>query len=148
MSQIKTREAADAKPDKVDVQELIESKGLTAVMGIRLTDRVLGESAAGEIELEEKHINFFDIVHGGTFYTLADTVSGFAASDNSTKITTVNSSFQFFNAGDGCKKIICRSKVDKRGGHLIWVSAKITNEDEKLLCKGEFLYYVLDRASK
>ncbi len=119
-------------------------RGLTAELGIRFTERVPGVSCTGEMPVGEKQKNFFGIVHGGAFFTLADTVCGFAASTLDRRITTVESSFRFLSAGKNCEKVICHGTVDKKGKNLIWVNALLEDENKKPLCKGEFLYYVLD----
>lgn len=123
--------------------QYVEKEGLTSLLGMRLTYLQPGE-AVGEIDLEEKHMNFHRGAHGGTLFALADTVCGFSIFSLGRSCTTVNGSIEYMRAVTNCKKIICSAKTVKYGKTLAWVECEIKNELDTLLCTAKFVYYLLE----
>lgn len=117
---------------------LVNDSGFAQNVGIRLT-RLEPGYCEGILKVEQKHRNPMGTVHGGVLYTLCDTICGVAGASFGGGGSTVQSSFNFLRPGrDGV--ITCRARVTKNGRQLIWVECVLTDEEERELCRGEFMY--------
>lgn len=97
--------------------------------GIEITDGDIGY-CRGEICVEERHLNPLGTVHGGCLYTLADTVSGFAAgSCGSTAGPTLSGNMYFLRPTMGVNKLICEARVIKNGKRIRVVEATIYGDN-------------------
>lgn len=122
---------------------LLNNVGLTAELEIQLT-KVIPGSITGEIRLKDKHMNFSENVHGGTYFSLADTIGGFAVTSMGRYCTTINGTIHYLRASAGCNKLICHAKVINQSTNLAWVETKIENEHGDLLSTCELNYFLLE----
>ena len=121
---------------------LLKNVGLTADLHINLLKAELGK-ITGEIELLDKHLNFNKNVHGGTYFSLADTMGGLAVSTMGRICTTVNGTIHYLRPSAGCEKIICDANVIHKSNNMVWVETRIRNENNILLCTCELTYFLL-----
>ena len=97
--------------------------------GIEITDGSVGY-CRGEITIDKRHMNPLGTVHGGCLYTLADTVSGFAAgSCGSTAGPTLSGNMYFLRPTMGVNKLICEARVIKNGKRIRVVEATIYGDN-------------------
>lgn len=135
---------------QTEFDELLEqlkegvAKGLPKALGVKFTKMEKGYVEA-EIPIEEQHTNIYGIVHGGTFYTLADTASGFAARTYGVRVVTINGNMNYLAAGKDTSKIVCHAKVVKCGRSIAVASADVFDDKEKLLANASFTFCVLDQ---
>ena len=101
--------------------------------------------AIGSLKIEEKHLNPFKMVHGGVFFSLADTVAGCAANSMGAETNTLTSSIDYMRPGKDTSKIICEAFVEKSGKHIVWIEADIYNDEHILLCKYKGIYYCVQK---
>ena len=99
-----------------------------------------GETCSVRVELMPKHLNPYGIVHGGLFYTMADTATGVTAMKYMESPVTLDSEFHFLgNVSSGV--VTAYSEVIRAGKHVMWLRARVESEDGKLLAEGTFTYY-------
>lgn len=101
---------------------------------------IYGETCSARLHVEPMHLNPYGIVHGGVFYTMADTATGVTAMKYMESPVTLDSEFHFLgNVSSGT--VTARSEIVKTGKHVMWLRAKVESEDGKLLAEGTFTYY-------
>lgn len=107
--------------------------------GITLTENSDG-SFIGTVDLEKKHLNANNVVHGGMLLTLADTTGRYNCKRVLKMPVTINSDFHFFkNTGSG--RITCTTTILHAGKKLATIKVHIYDEKNTLLCEGTFTYY-------
>ena len=119
-----------------------ENVGFNRELGIRLIE-VRDSFACGEIKLEEKHLNPFGNVHGGSIFTLMDTIGGVAASTQGNFVATSSSAITFLNPASKGDTLIARAEKIKNGKSLLIYELTVTTEKEVLIAKATFTYFRL-----
>ena len=99
----------------------------------------------GRIVLEKRHMNPINTVHGGVFFTLADTICGIAAATTGHGGPTVQGDMDYMRAVRG-KEIVCTARVSKTGKTLTWVDGVITDDTRRECTRTKFIYYRLKEA--
>ena len=113
--------------------------------GIEITDGDIGY-CKGEITLDERHLNPLGTVHGGCLYTLADTMSGFAAgSYGSGGGPTMSGNMYFLRPTMGVKKLICEARVIKNGRRIRVVEATIYVDNGEEIARSVMEYMDLQK---
>ena len=134
--------------DKRQVLELIrklnEMDDFSSGLGLEILDVGRGY-CQGRIRIEGRHMNPLRTVHGGVMYTMADSVSGLAASTAGNPGPTVSGDMYFMRPATGCRELICTSKIVKKGSHINVVEAVITSEKEEELARAIMQYMPLYR---
>ena len=65
-------------PAAIDVFALAARDNFARSLGIEIVEASLGR-AVSRVRLEERHINFIGVAHGGLVFTLADAAMGYAS---------------------------------------------------------------------
>ena len=94
---------------------------------------------------EAEHMNPVNIVHGGCLYTLADVVTGAAASSFGTQTVTVSGEYHYLTSAKDTKKIKAHAKCLKRGKTLVTFDVEVTDDNGNLVGKGTFTSYRLQK---
>ncbi len=132
----------------MNYQELLSKRNASNkfmdLVGIKITEMEPGY-AAGEITLTEHHRNVIGSVHGGCIFTLADTVSGAAAISMGYRATTISSDFHFLSPALTCQKLISSARLIKDGKTIGVYDVDVRDENGKLLSKGTFSYFNLEK---
>ena len=98
-----------------------------------------------EMPLEDKHMNLFGGVHGGSLFTLADTAAGTASRTYGKSAVTLSATFNFLSAApEGTKRLAAEATVIKQGRTVI-VMDTLVFAGEKLIAKGSFSFYVIEK---
>lgn len=118
-----------------------EEIGFPKELGLEVLDVSKGY-CVGRVILEKRHLNPLNTVHGGVFFTLADTICGIAAASTGYGGPTVQGDMDYLRPVRG-KEIICTSKVTKTGKTLTWVEGIITDENSVEVAKTKFIYFRL-----
>ncbi len=108
-------------------------------IGVRVTRIAEGE-ADGELLADESNCNSMGIVHGGSFYTLADTVCGMAAFSRGFSCTTASSTLNFLRPGLKGKRVLCHARAQKMGHTLSVIQVTITGERGLVLATGLYTF--------
>lgn len=105
--------------------------------GIELTEYGEGFCKA-RIKIEPHHLNLHGSVHGGSVFSLADTVAGYTAMTEGTVVTTLNASFNYFHPVMNTEYMICKGTIIKSGKTVTVVRTEIFDDKGKLLADGSF----------
>jgi acyl-CoA thioesterase len=68
----------EQQPAAIDVFALAARDTFARSLGIEIVEASLGR-AVSRVRLEERHINFIGVAHGGLVFTLADAAMGYAS---------------------------------------------------------------------
>lgn len=114
-------------------------------IGLRLTAMEDGH-AEGEIAITPSLFNPIGSIHGGIYYTLADTVGGCAARTRGQIPTTIEGKINHIRAATHKdKKLIAKGDVIHFGRKTIVSSVEITNDSGQTLCVGLFTFFSLNK---
>ena len=109
------------------------------------TEDERGKKPVNDFSLEERHLNPLNTVHGGVFFTLADTICGIAAASAGYGGPTVQGDMDYMRAVRG-KEISCTARVVKTGKTLTWVDGIIADDTGREVARTKFIYYRLKEA--
>ena len=101
---------------------------------------------SAELELAAEHKNSLGWIHGGVYASLLDTVMGNAVLSLKNQYgwnwgATANLTIQF-QAPACSDKLIGTGTVTKVGKHLVFVTGKIRDSDERVLCRAQGTWFV------
>lgn len=115
----------------------LREKGYIEYNDIKINDLKKGELY---IDISDKHLNPYGIVHGGLIYTLADTAMGVSLTDVG-YFTTVNSNINFIKT---CKGDRISTKVErlKIGKNIAFLNCYIYDSDDNLISLVNGTYYL------
>ena len=99
-----------------------------------------------ETDLDKKHLQPFDLVHGGVFASLIDTAASWALfygiEDQHAGLTSVDLKLNFLSpAASG--KLITKGRQIKMGKTLGYAEAQVTDETGKILAHGTSTIMIL-----
>ena len=138
-------EGADGMDDDLRKAKLLgEEIGFAGYSGIEVLEVSEGV-CRGRIAVHEHHMNPLHTVHGGVFFTLADTICGIAAASTGHGGPTVQGDMDYLRAVRG-KEIVCAARVTKTGKTLTWVDGVITDDTGREVAHTKFIYYRLKEA--
>ena len=107
------------------------------LLSMKIRELEVGRSLL-EIDLQEKHLQPFGLVHGGVFASIIDAASFWAAYSEVTDdsgMTTVDLKLNYLAPAEA-GKLIARGRCIKLGKTLGLAEAKVTNERGRLLAHG------------
>ena len=117
---------------------LAEEVGFSKETGIEIVD--VGEGyCIGKIAIEKRHLNPLNTLHGGVFFTLADTICGIAAASTGYGGPTVQGDMDYIRAVRG-KEVTCSARIIKTGKTLTWVEGIITDDQGREVARTKFIY--------
>ena len=112
---------------------------------MKLLDMGIGYSVL-EIDLTQKHLQPFKMVHGGVFSSIIDAAAFWAVypgiEDPAAGMTTVDLKLNYL-APAASGKLIARGRQIKVGRTLGYAEAKVVNQDEKILAHGTSTVIIL-----
>ena len=120
--------------------KLIEKNPFAQLLGIQILE-VREGFAYGRMRFDEHFTNIYSGMHGGCTYALADTMAGVAASTYGNYVTTVDGKMNYLEAVKDTEYIYCEVKVQRQGKTIGVYSAKIWDDNQKLLVTADFTYY-------
>ena len=112
--------------------------------GIRITKISEGHAEA-VVDLDERHQNIIGSVHGGVYFTLADSTAGCVAASYGSYCTTVNSSIQYLSAAIGNRQLIAVADAIKHGKKLTVIDVRISDETGRLLVQATMTFMSLEK---
>lgn len=80
----------EQQPAAIDVFALAARDKFARSLGIEIVEASLGR-AVSRVRLEERHINFIGVVHGGMVFTLADAAMGYASNSQGVLSPSIDS---------------------------------------------------------
>lgn len=80
----------EPRPAVIDVFALAARDNFARSLGIEIVEASLGR-AVTRVRLEERHINFIGVAHGGLTFTLADAAMGYASNSQGIVSASIDS---------------------------------------------------------
>lgn len=117
---------------------------LLQTLDIRLTE--IGDGhAVMEVDVTDKHRNYFGGAHGGLIATLVDTVCFFPQPflPSGRLVTTSNLNVNFVRAATPGDHLVARSEVMHLGRRTASLSVRVTKGEEELVAHGTVTLIVL-----
>ncbi len=114
------------------------------LMSMKLIEFDIGRSLL-EIDLQNKHLQPFGVVHGGVFSTIIDAAvfwAVFAGLDETVGLTSVDLKLNYL-APVTCGKLIARGRSIKLGRKLGLGEAEVTDSDGKIVAHGASTLIIL-----
>jgi len=99
------------------------------------------EHAKGRMPFETKYQNPYGTMHGGSLYSLADTIAGTLANMSGNAVTTIEGNLHFLEPAWKTEYIYCEAKLRRSGSHIITVDVDITDDNGKLLDCGCYTFF-------
>lgn len=96
--------------------------------------------AVSVLDVEERHLNFMNIVYGGIMFNMADLTCGAAFLSAGGCGATIDANMQYLSSSAGTKQITCDCHVTKLGKRIGFTECRITNEDGVLMATGSYTY--------
>ena len=129
-------------------KELIEycnqNNNFCKFLGVQITELEQGY-AKGEMKIKEQLLNIYHTVHGGSIFSLADTIGGLAALSYGNSVVTMSSDFHYLSAAAGIDKIYATAREIKHGKKISVYDVEIRDDGGRLVAKGTFSYFDLEK---
>ena len=95
-----------------------------------------GDGWLTAIHMEDKHINYVDIAHGGVLTTLADVTLSLQAhrsEEPPLNVTTIALTTNFLGPAKLGDWLIGEARIDRKGKRMIYTSGQITANDRVIM---------------
>ena len=123
-----------------DMKEIVRKNPLAQHIGMELLEVTEGY-ALGRIRLAKQYENIYGGMHGGCAYSLADTLSGIAASTYREYVTTLDASMNYLLPVEHTEYVYCKARVLRHGRKITVVRVELLNDEQTLLIDGSFTFY-------
>lgn len=102
-----------------EIRNMRNKENIFAVfLGIQTT-KITPGYAEGEMVIKEEFMNIISSVHGGCYFTLADSIGGAAAATHGYKISTASGDLNFLRPALDSKNSYVKPRCSKRGKGLL-----------------------------
>lgn len=124
------------------VQEIFSDNPLSTMMDISIVKLEYGEAALSMPVSGEIHTNVYGLVHGGTLFTLVDSVMGVAALTSGHLVVTDDINIRFITNAKKGNQLTAVGRIIHRGRDRIITEAEIRDKRQRLLVKAQGSYFV------
>lgn len=126
----------------VDITK-IKDNGFMSYNGLYIVESKENYVKIG-VDITEKSLNPFGIVHGGLIYTLADSAMGIALATTGRSGVTLNSTIDYLTPGKG-KKLFADTEIVKDGKSIVVFRVNIKDENDTLVSVASGTYYIINK---
>ena len=123
-----------------DMKEIVRKNTFAQHIGMELLEVTEGY-ALGRIRLAKQYENIYGGMHGGCAYSLADTLSGIAASTYREYVTMLDASMNYLLPVEHTEYVYCKARVLRHGRKITVVRVELLNDEQTLLIDGSFTFY-------
>lgn len=120
------------------IKEFVNSSPYFSLLAMKILDIGMGFSVV-EIDLDQKHLQPFGLVHGGVFASIIDAAAFWAffyeIEDQNAGATSVDLKLNYL-APAMSGRLIARGHQIKHGKTLGYAEARVTDENSKVLAHG------------
>jgi len=121
------------------IKEFFRNDRFAAHNGIELVEVSAGY-AKTRMQIEDRHRNGIDVVHGGAIFTLADLAFAAASNSHGTVAVAINASIWYVKAAlEGT--LIAEAKEVSLNPKLATYSIEVTNDDGQIVAAFEGMVY-------
>lgn len=125
-----------------ELMPVIENNAFPCKNGVVISD-IKEEEATAYIDITADTLNAYGTVHGGAYFTLADTCAAFAARSDGRKHVTQSATSNFVRTTDS-GRINAVAKVINRGRKFALIESKVYDQEGRLLFVGTFTYFCVE----
>lgn len=118
----------------------IKDTGFMTYNGLYLVDTKENYAKIG-VDITDKSLNPYGIVHGGLIYTLADSAMGIALATSGRTGVTLNCSVDYLAPGTG-EKLFADTEIVKDGKTIVVFRVKVVNEKDELIATSTGTYFI------
>ena len=97
-----------------------------------------------ELTVDERHVNLYNICHGGVLTIMADTAMGAACLALGKKVVTISLTIEFMHAVSYGSTIFTRASVLHDGRKTMTCECEMLNADGKLFAKVHAIFFVVE----
>lgn len=97
-----------------------------------------------ELEVDTRHSNCYDILHGGVMTTMADTAMGAACFARNKKVVTVSMTLEFMHPVLLGTKIFTDAKILHDGKQIMVCECGLVDEEGTLYAKAHATFFVIE----
>ena len=126
----------------VDITK-IKDNGFMSYNGLYIVEAKENYVKIG-VDITEKSLNPFGIVHGGLIYTLADSAMGIALATTGRSGVTLNSTIDYLTPGKG-KKLFADTEIVKDGKTIVVFRVNVKDENDTLVAVSNGTYYIINK---
>ena len=125
------------------VQDFIKKSEYISMMNIELLE-IDEEHAKGRMPYEKQYLNPYGTMHGGSLYSLADTVAGSLANMSGYAVITLEGNLHFLEPAWKTEYIYCDARMRRSGSHIITVDVDLKDDAGKVLDCGCYTFFRTD----
>ena len=96
------------------------------------------------VDITDKSLNPYRVVHGGLIYTLADSAMGIVLAAAVKNGVTLNCNIEYLSPGTG-KKLFADTEIIKIGKTIAVVKSNVINEENKLIAIATGTYFIKNK---
>ncbi len=123
------------------IEEIFKNNPLSSMMDIRISALDVGEVTLTMPIASEIHTNVYGFVHGGSLFTLVDSVMGIAGLTTGNLVVTSDINIRFItNSKKGM--LTASGRIIHKGKDHIITEAEIRDKRERLLVKAQGSYFI------
>ena len=123
-----------------------KDSGFPHEMGIKFYYARDGVCELG-LKVEDRHRNYFGIIHGGVLYSIMDSAAGIGAATTGDLCVTVQGNCDCIRSATG-GMLRCRAECIKNGDSLVRMSTRVLNENDEEVARGYYLMFKIKNGSE
>lgn len=126
------------------MKKTVEENPYMSCLGIEFLT-LSEEFAHARMKAKKELNNPYGVLHGGSLFSLADTVCGSAGCLCGNYVTTVSGTLNYLLAAQDTEYVYCEAVQVKQGKHIQVYNVNIKDDNGLLLDSGVFTFYVTDQ---
>jgi uncharacterized domain 1 len=124
------------------IEEIFRDNPLSSMMDIHISALEVGEVTLTMPIANEIHTNVYGFVHGGSLFTLVDSVMGIAGLTTGNLVVTSDISIRFITNSKRSNMLTALGRIIHKGKDIIITEAEIRDKRQRLLVKAQGSYFI------
>lgn len=124
------------------IEEIFRDNPLSSMMDIHISDLDVGEVTLTMPIASEIHTNVYGFVHGGSLFTLVDSVMAIAGLTTGNLVVTSDISIRFITNSKKGNMLTASGRIIHKGKDTIITEAEIRDKRQRLLVKAQGSYFM------
>ncbi|MDR7866826.1 MAG: PaaI family thioesterase [Sporomusaceae bacterium] len=124
------------------IGEIFRDNPLSSLMDIRISALDVGEVTLTMPVGGDIHTNVYGFVHGGSLFTLVDSVMGIAGLTTGNLVVTSDISIRFITNAKKGNILTASGRIIHKGKDTIITEAEIRDKRQRLLVKAQGSYFI------
>ena len=129
------------------MRETLEKNQYISYLGMEFLEMRVGYAKA-RMKVKKELLNPYGAMHGGSLYSMADTIGGVAACMSGFYVVTVSGSMNYLKPAVNTEYVTCEANCVREGRELAVYDLRILNDHGDILENGSFTYFHLNEKVK